>query len=176
MSKQHCRMLQVERFFRQSLNKLNVFNLFNLFHEKLVQYCCYFCNKVECCFDIVERCVDIVAGVDGALKTLSKVRRMLAWMGLRLAGSKHHKGNDLPCMEPRCPCEIFFYLLRWKIAFERLATASEVTTIWRYTNVYIIIIIIINDLQVQGYSRPSKMARLDIQCDVTGAWNPLCPR
>ena len=27
MSKQHCRMLQVKRFFRQSRNKLNKFNL-----------------------------------------------------------------------------------------------------------------------------------------------------
>ena len=30
MSKQHCRMLQVERFFRQSRNKLNMFNLCRL--------------------------------------------------------------------------------------------------------------------------------------------------
>ena len=27
-----------------------------------------FANKVECCFDKVERCFDIVAGVDGALR------------------------------------------------------------------------------------------------------------
>jgi len=39
---QHCRMLQVERFFRQHYN-------------------------TECCFDKVERCFDIVAGVNGAL-------------------------------------------------------------------------------------------------------------
>ena len=30
MSKQHCRMLQVERFFRQSGNKLNMFNLLRI--------------------------------------------------------------------------------------------------------------------------------------------------
>ena len=30
MSKQHCRMLQVERCFRQSRNKSNMFNLFRL--------------------------------------------------------------------------------------------------------------------------------------------------
>ena len=49
MSKQYCRMLQVEWFFRQSRNKLNVLNLFRLcfdfverakFHEKLVRNCC----------------------------------------------------------------------------------------------------------------------------------------
>jgi len=41
MSKQHRLMLQVERFFRQSRNKLNIFNLFRL------------CRKDEISFDIV---------------------------------------------------------------------------------------------------------------------------
>ena len=49
MSKQHCRMLQVERFFRQSRNKLNMFNLFRL------------CRKDEISFDIVAETGNIVA-------------------------------------------------------------------------------------------------------------------
>ena len=46
MSKQYCRMLQVERFFRQSRNKLSIFNLFRfcrkdeILPRKLVRHCC----------------------------------------------------------------------------------------------------------------------------------------
>ena len=58
MSKQNSRMLQVERFFRQSGNKLNVFNLFRLF------------RKNRSTFSIRLCCFDIVAGVDGALSNL----------------------------------------------------------------------------------------------------------
>ena len=53
MPKQHCRMLQVERFFRQSRNELNMmFNLFRL------------CRMDEISGKTL---FDIVAGVDGAL-------------------------------------------------------------------------------------------------------------
>ena len=53
MSKQHCRMLQVERFFRQSRNKMNIFNLFRL------------CRKDEISFDIAAVTGNIVAETTG---------------------------------------------------------------------------------------------------------------
>jgi len=62
MSKQHCRMLQVERFFRQSQNNVQ----FDLTLPKGRNYTinsldivAVFGNKVECCFDII-------SDVDGA--------------------------------------------------------------------------------------------------------------
>ena len=93
MSKQHCRMLQVERFFRhcrmllrhcrfrqQCRTKFRPFDKVETkywtcsicfdfvertkFYNSLVRHCG---NKVECCFDNVACCFDIVAGVDGAL-------------------------------------------------------------------------------------------------------------
>ena len=37
---------------------------------------------------------------------------MLAWLDLTtLAGSKHHKGAELPCNGPCCLCESFFFFL-----------------------------------------------------------------
>jgi len=53
MSKQHS-TLSKERNF--TINSFDIFAVFG--------------NKVECCFDKVERCFDIVAGVDGALRVL----------------------------------------------------------------------------------------------------------
>jgi len=58
--------------FRLSRNKLSMFNLFRLYRKdeisrKTRSTLLPFGNKVECCFDKVERCFDIVAGVDGAL-------------------------------------------------------------------------------------------------------------
>jgi len=40
------------------------------FYDKLVRHCCRFWqqSRMECCFDKVQRCFDIVAGVEGALK------------------------------------------------------------------------------------------------------------
>ena len=37
------------------------------FYDELVRLCCCSGNKVTCCSDIVARCFEIVAGVDGAL-------------------------------------------------------------------------------------------------------------
>jgi len=55
------------------LNKLNMFNFWTKFRSTLLpkpansfDIVAVFGNKVECCLDIVERCFDIVAGVDGA--------------------------------------------------------------------------------------------------------------
>jgi len=39
----------------------------------------FFGKKVECCFDKVERCFDIVSGVDGA----SVVACRAAWVSIR---------------------------------------------------------------------------------------------
>jgi len=65
-SKQHCRMLQVERFFRQSRNKLNMFNLFPL------------CRKDEISFNIVAKNTNnVVATFDNVALTL-----LLVWTGL----------------------------------------------------------------------------------------------
>jgi len=50
------------------------------FYDKLVRHCCRFGNKVECCFDKVKRCFDIVAGVDG----LNDGRRPAQPLSLRL--------------------------------------------------------------------------------------------
>ena len=64
-------------------DKVETLNMFNLFMFRLFRLCqkdeisrktrstllAFFGNKVECCFDKVERCFDIVAGVDGALNT-----------------------------------------------------------------------------------------------------------
>ena len=87
MYQQHCRMLQVERFFRQcrkllrhycrflatmsneilsfrqSRNKLNIFNLFWLCRKDEISFdiVAVIRNKVECCFDKVERSFDNVA-------------------------------------------------------------------------------------------------------------------
>jgi len=71
MSKQHCRIQQVERFFRQSRNKSNVFSLFRL------------CRKNHSICSIRQCCFDIVAGVDGALgvvheKLTQEIMNMLA--------------------------------------------------------------------------------------------------
>ena len=95
MSKQHCRIriLQVKRFFRQSLmllrhccriwqqcrTKFRRFDKRNgtcsicfdfvertKFYDKLVRYCLpFFGNKVERSFDVVACCFEVVAGVDG---------------------------------------------------------------------------------------------------------------
>ena len=86
---------------RNKLNMFNLFRLClnferTKFHEKLVRHCCQkwqqcrrnvdfvertifysfdivaiLGNKVECCFDKVERWFDIVAGVEGALDSAS---------------------------------------------------------------------------------------------------------
>ena len=81
MSKQRCRMLQMEQFFRRSQMLLRGNNVERNFvfltkskqiervqfvstlskWRNFVRHCCRFGNKVECCFDKVERCFDIVA-------------------------------------------------------------------------------------------------------------------
>ena len=56
--------------FRQSRNKLNMFNLFQRstlskktnFTINWFDIVAIFGNKIECCFDKVKRCFDIVAG------------------------------------------------------------------------------------------------------------------
>ena len=63
MSKQHRRMLQVERFFRQSRNELNMFNLFRLCWKHNI----HLCQKNRSTCSIPQWFFDIVAGVDGAL-------------------------------------------------------------------------------------------------------------
>ena len=50
------------------------------FYNRIVRHCCRLGNKVECCFDKVERCFDIVAGVDGALEqTIVIVNCIVSW-------------------------------------------------------------------------------------------------
>jgi len=90
-NKKHCRLLQVERFLRQSRNKLNVFNLsfyfveMTKFYDKHVRLCCVFGNKVE-------RCFDIVAGVDGALRPEPSLSRtVLAAESTSVCVDEHEK-------------------------------------------------------------------------------------
>ena len=95
MSKQHCRMLQVERFFRQSRNKLDMFSLFRLCRKDEIsrktrstlfpkrQQCrrnVRFCrSNIRLCWtnrstcSIRQCCFDIVAGVDRALGLMTKL-------------------------------------------------------------------------------------------------------
>ena len=37
----------------------------DVLYDELVRHCCLFVNKVQCCFDKVDRFFDIVAGADG---------------------------------------------------------------------------------------------------------------
>ena len=69
MSNQHCRTLQVERFFRQCRDKLNMFNLFRLCRKgrNVVRYCCRLWQQSRMLLRQSRTLLDIVAGVDGAL-------------------------------------------------------------------------------------------------------------
>jgi len=110
MSKQHCRTLQVERFFRQCRillrhccrfcrNKLNMFNLFRLCRKDEISFdIVAVCgNKVECCFDKVERCFDNVACcfdiVDGALGLVYVARSELNWGSWRTPSGRTKKSS-----------------------------------------------------------------------------------
>jgi len=60
VSKQHCRMRQVERFFRQYGTMSNEISSFRQSRNELNMYVQFVSiDQVECCFDVV-------AGVDGA--------------------------------------------------------------------------------------------------------------
>ena len=67
MSKQRCRMLQVEQFFRLCRNKLNMFNVFGPLSKKRnftknsFDIVAKNGNNVEATFDSVERIVRLVA-------------------------------------------------------------------------------------------------------------------
>jgi len=46
------------------------------------------------------------------VETKEKTSLQTSQLGLTtLAGSKHHKGDELPCNKPCCLCESFFFFM-----------------------------------------------------------------
>ena len=75
MSKQHCRMLQVERFFQQSRNKLKIFNVFLVCRKDEIS--CKTRSALLPNGKSVEATFDFVA-VDNVVPTL-----LLVWTGFQ---------------------------------------------------------------------------------------------
>jgi len=86
-----------------------------------------FGNKVECCFDKVERCFDIVAGVDGALKATFNT------FSVNIKSNGKFQVNTLLYALVLCVVPLNYYanIVRFCFDFHNVTTLAHITNTLR---------------------------------------------